>query len=317
MSKQSPKPGLPVTRLVTDSSLVRLGPGSSCRIVRVALRDGVELVYWQGHFEDALDLALNDDSLRICFSFNCALQGKASCLFDHQAGHEYLLEATSGNISYGPGRTGRYRQEGTLTNLSVMVRPDVLDAWTDAVDPAMQRLVASGGFFPGHRGGELAATAQHISRQLLDFAVREDAAQRHPLWFQGQATTMVSLFLEARNPIVESLRGGQKNARLRRARDLLLADLSQAPSLAELAAAASMSEATLLRGFRRVFECSPYALFQRERMQAARVRLQSRQESVGSVAADFGYSNPSHFAAAFKEQFGIPPGMDKRNRRLS
>ncbi|MEG1768570.1 MAG: AraC family transcriptional regulator [Comamonas sp.] len=305
-----------VTRLVADSSLVRIGAGSSCRIVKLALRDGFELVYWHGHFEDALDLALKDDSQRICFSFNCALQGQASCVFEGQHDQEHVLQAGSGNISFGPGRTGRYRQQGTLANLSVMLRPDMLSAWTEHSDTSLRQLLACGGFATGHRGGELAATAQHISAQLLACAAPDVEKQRHPLWFQGQATALVGLFLEARNCVMPVAQIGTQQARLSRARDLLLADLAQAPSLAALAAAANMSEATLLRGFRRVFACSPYAMFQRERMQAARVRLQTQRQSVATVAADFGYTNASHFAAAFRAHFGMLPGLLKRNHDM-
>lgn len=121
--------------------------------------------------------------------------------------------------------------------------------------------------------------------------------------------TLVGLFLEAGAGSAITL---TDDVRLRRARDFLLADLSHAPSLAELAAVAGMSEPTLTRQFRRQFADSPYGLFQQERMHSARTRLLSERVSVATVAADLGYTNASHFSAAFRQQFGLTPRELKR-----
>ena len=158
-----------------------------------------------------------------------------------------------------------------------MVRPDMLLAWTDTSDAALRQLLECRGFATGHRGAELAATARQISGQLLACAAHRVQEQRHPLWFQDQAAAMQGLFLEARRCLTPASQAGTQPARLERARDLLLADLTQAPSLAALAAVADMREATLLRGFGGSSPAAPYAMFQRERMQAARVRQQTRR----------------------------------------
>jgi AraC family transcriptional regulator len=70
----------------------------------------------------------------------------------------------------------------------------------------------------------------------------------------------------------------------------------------------------LKRGFRLLFNESVYGLFQRERMHEARRRLSEGHTPVTVVAADLGYANASHFAAAFQKQFGVPPSAFKRRR---
>ena len=61
--------------------------------------------------------------------------------------------------------------------------------------------------------------------------------------------------------------------KLLRAKDLLLADLTQAPGVAELARESGLSVLKIKRGFRVLFNNSVYGLFQAERMQEARRRL--------------------------------------------
>lgn len=47
-------------------------------------------------------------------------------------------------------------------------------------------------------------------------------------------------------------------------------------------------------------------------MNEARSELEGKGKTVTEVALDLGYSNISHFAAAFRKQFGINPGQMKR-----
>jgi AraC family transcriptional regulator len=101
--------------------------------------------------------------------------------------------------------------------------------------------------------------------------------------------------------------------RLRRARDLLLADLTQAPTIAMLAAETGLPIMKVKRGFRQLFQESVYGLFQRERMLEARKRLEA-ETPVMLVASDLGYTNASHFATAFRKQYGVAPSTLKRRK---
>jgi len=315
-SASAPSPsttGMLISRLVSNASVVALGLGSHYRVIRMALQEGVELIHWQGHFEQPLDIPLQDDSNRVSFSFNCGLDGAATCQFGECESNQYAIEANVGNIHYGQGRRGRYRQQGTLENLSVLVHPDVMRSWVEQSDDGLRHMLASGGFAAGHRGGELIAAAQWINRHLKE-AQSEFTGQvlRHPLWFQGQAITLVSLFLAARLESRIPRATTSRDARLLRARDHLLSNLSRPPSLAELAQTACMSEPTLTRGFRSLFGTSPFELFQRERMQSAHAQLLNRRSNIGAIAAAMGYTNLSHFAAAFRKQFGVNPSEIRR-----
>lgn len=299
---------LPLSRVMMDSSLLRLGPGSLCRIWRLPLQEGAELVYWRSTITDVLDIPLQDDSDYVHFSFNSHLQGYAASYFDGWAGgREFAVKEGVGTISYGPGRCGHYRQQGQLNNITVMVRPEVLYRWMSDNDRDLATsLTSSACFLHGQHGAELQAAAHLLARSMSC----EDTPVRHPLWMQAQALLLVSLFLEACG---QPLTGSRPDTaqRMTKVRDQLLADLSCPPNLLALAQNAGLSVPTLTRAYRRQYGRSIYDHFQQERMHQAYARLHGGQLSVARVAVDLGYSNTSHFAAAFHKQFGINPSQLK------
>jgi len=300
---------IPLSRVVMDTSVLRLGPGSVCRITRMPLQDGAELVYWRSALREAIDLPLQDDSDYVHFSFNSRMDGRAACHFDGwEGGREFAVREGTGTISYGPGRRGHYCQEGCLDNVTVMVRPDVLQRWSHDLEGDLASGLASAAcFLHGHGGAELRGTAHQLAQGLAG----EGAASRHGLWLQAQSLLLVGLFLESCGRPRAALPVAMQR-RMARVHEHLLADLSRAPSLEALAREAGVSVPTLARAFRRHYGRSIYDCFQHERMQQARTELLRGRLSVAHVAADLGYSNPSHFSAAFRKQFGVNPSALRR-----
>ncbi len=305
-----------VSEMIAGAVPMSLGRGCWCQTRACVVQNGLEVLYWSGCFEQLQEIPLVDDSNRICFSFNSCVSGGAECLFEDGAQRGYEIFNNSGSIQYGPGRRGVYRQQGEMRNLAVMVHPDLFITWVGEMDPALKEILAFGGILDGYRGSELLATTQALRGALAPAStVGEPPVGRHPLWLQAQCMTFVSLFLEAQAPAPAAAVAAADRRRLLRARDLLLADLGRAPGLTDLAKEVGLSAPTLTRGFRRLFGASPFALFQQERMERARVRLMSGEESIMRIAADLGYTNAGHFAEAFRKQFGVLPSEFKRQIR--
>ena len=95
--------------------------------------------------------------------------------------------------------------------------------------------------------------------------------------------------------------------RLDRARSILYTNLSDTPSIAELARAVCLSESTLSHGFRAYFGCSVLELVKSERLERGRRLLMKPHRGVAQVAFEVGYSSPSRFACDFRARFGVPP----------
>jgi AraC family transcriptional regulator len=309
---------MPISRITANGFGDEFGPGTQCRVIRVMLQEGLDVVRWQSTFEQPMEMPLHDDSERIHFSFTNVLKGKATCSFhDGRRQRRYAIDEGSGNISFGRCHHGFYHQHGEIDNVTVMIRPELLSQWELEIDPTLHKaLNCDHCFLEGHRSVEMSATAHMLGSAMEQGSNASALPARSSLWLYGQSVTLVSLFLEARRDVGCTCRISHTDRRrLVRARDRLLEDLGKAPSLSELAREAGMSQPKLTRGFRQLFLNSVYGVFQQARMTQARNRLLTGNESVMRIASDLGYANASHFATAFRKQFGINPSILKNGGR--
>ena len=91
------------------------------------------------------------------------------------------------------------------------------------------------------------------------------------------------------------------------AREVLLADLEQPPTLLELAQQVGVSHSTLQRGFQELFGTTVLGYITQQRMIQAERSLRDGKLTVAEVASQVGYAHFGHFAEVFKQQFGITP----------
>ncbi len=96
-------------------------------------------------------------------------------------------------------------------------------------------------------------------------------------------------------------------ARIHDARDILVADLEDPPSLRELARRAGVNEQKLKRGFRQAFDTTVFGYLQQHRLDAADALLRAGELNVSQAALAVGYVHFGHFAAAYRKRFGRPP----------
>lgn len=94
-----------------------------------------------------------------------------------------------------------------------------------------------------------------------------------------------------------------------RARAWIEEHLFEPFAIAPLARALGTSASTVLRAFRGAFGAAPAVYARRRRLEEAHHLLASGRYGVTEVAARVGYDNPSAFAVAFREQFGVPPSQ--------
>ena len=78
-------------------------------------------------------------------------------------------------------------------------------------------------------------------------------------------------------------------------------------SLEELARYTGRSLATFKRDFKKVSTLSPEKWIMRKRLDVAYKLLSEGNRKIVDVYAEVGFKNPSHFSAAFKKQYGVPP----------
>lgn len=100
----------------------------------------------------------------------------------------------------------------------------------------------------------------------------------------------------------------EKDARkLKEAREILLNDLTNPPTVKELSNLSGLTEYKLKEGFKQVYGTTVYGFVLDKKMEIAREKLESSDVQVKEIAFDLGYENPSHFIAAFKKKYGVTP----------
>ena len=99
--------------------------------------------------------------------------------------------------------------------------------------------------------------------------------------------------------------GGLASWRLRMI-DERLAEVREAPTLAELATLCNMSIRQLTRGFRASRGCSIGDYITQSQIDTAK-RLLATEESVKAIARSLGFASPSSFSYAFRRGAGVTP----------
>ena len=92
-----------------------------------------------------------------------------------------------------------------------------------------------------------------------------------------------------------------------RAKELLLADIVNPPSLKVLANRAGTNEFKLKKGFKQVFGQTVYGLLHEVRLREARRLIEQDGMGIHETAKWVGYKSASHFSGIFKRRFGILP----------
>lgn len=101
--------------------------------------------------------------------------------------------------------------------------------------------------------------------------------------------------------------GADAERRVERARLLLESEGNAPPSVEAVALSVGWTADHLRRMFRAVLGTSPHQVGVSARLQRARTQLLEGKKPVSRVAHECGFANASHFAQAFKREFGVSP----------
>ncbi len=134
------------------------------------------------------------------------------------------------------------------------------------------------------------------------------------MYLQGKVFELMALQFEALKRENKSKNCKQKLKsedieRIYHAKDILLTRWQNPPSLLELAREVGLNDYKLKIGFRHCFKTTVFGTLQDYRMERARQLLASGSVTVTGIARTVGYTNRSHFAAAFKRKYGVNPSI--------
>ena len=146
-----------------------------------------------------------------------------------------------------------------------------------------------------------------VLNQLFSVHLSETAQK---LFYQGKVYELLSLYFSDRKPDTEScpfLNDQETVRKIKHAKEFLLKNMETPPGLKELAKTAGLNEYQLKVGFKQIYGNTVYGFLNEHKLDNARVLLDTRKYQVNEVAYQIGYTNPSHFIAAFRKKFGVTP----------
>jgi AraC-like DNA-binding protein len=97
------------------------------------------------------------------------------------------------------------------------------------------------------------------------------------------------------------------------ARAILDHTMTNPPTIRLLSKMVGLNEFKLKKGFKALFEMPVHTYVIQRKLELAKLMLDSSTVSVSEAASRAGYGNASHFAAAFRKQYGINPGAYVKN----
>jgi AraC family transcriptional regulator len=116
-----------------------------------------------------------------------------------------------------------------------------------------------------------------------------------------------------RSDSLELSRVGLVDRRIRRAIELMLAQLDQELSLKDLAAASYLSPFHFARLFKKLTGTTPHAYLAGLRTSTAQKLLAETDLSITEISTRVGYSSPSHFTKGFRQATGLTPRAFRRS----
>ncbi|MEH2047298.1 helix-turn-helix transcriptional regulator [Nostoc sp.] len=224
-----------------------------------------------------------------------------------QAGESYLF--------FLPGtREIEVHPTGLLQNIRIRVESHLLRTLSVGQEESLPELLQS--FLEGDSAplfhqdvGKMTPAMQLAVRQIIHCPYQ---GMMRRVYLEAKTLELIALQF---SQIVESNKPKHQSINLKRdecdriyqAREILINNLCNPPSLIELARQVRLNERKLKQGFRHVFGNTVFGYLRDYQMQQAQDLLLDSNMTVAGVAATLGYASPTAFCAAFRRKFGINP----------
>ncbi|TVZ55779.1 AraC family transcriptional regulator [Lutibacter sp. Hel_I_33_5] len=155
---------------------------------------------------------------------------------------------------------------------------------------------------------EIKPTVAIVLQQIINSNINSSIRD---LYIKGKIYELLSLHFQkdetADGEYCPFLVDEQNVIKIRKAKDIIIARMSEPPSLQELANEIGLNIKKLKEGFKQIYGDTVYSFLFDYKMEHSRRLLESNQYNVNEVGLKVGYSTASHFIAAFKKKFGTTP----------
>jgi AraC family transcriptional regulator, transcriptional activator of the genes for pyochelin and ferripyochelin receptors len=271
----------------------------------ITLRNGIDLTFHHYQLRENLVVA-------------CVPPGETGCLewiFTLSSGFRYPngvqihqgQHLLAGLIS--PGGNFEGLAQNAIVEVDIHLEPqqfiDLIGDRSDLLPAEIHRILAKDESLPFSPVRHITPTMRIALQQMLDCPFQGAVKQ---MYLESKSIEVLALWLEqvcfshdAVTPRIVEVE------RIYQAKDILLDQINNPPSLLSLARQVGLNDCTLKREFKQVFGTTVFGYLHQHRMEQARSLLLDRQLSVTEIAHKVGYRNLSAFSTAFRKTYGVSP----------
>lgn len=131
------------------------------------------------------------------------------------------------------------------------------------------------------------------------------------MFFRSQITALLSHFFGQLALKQNEVSKPQHREQLNKAKEILLENLDNPPSLSELSKAIGFNTTRLKKEFKAIFGVPVFKYLQNERLASAHKLISENEATVQEAAWQVGYDSLSSFSNAFAKKFGYRPSQIK------
>lgn len=132
-----------------------------------------------------------------------------------------------------------------------------------------------------------------------------------PVYIKGKVYELLSHYFSVSQEKGEEfcpyISDAETVSKIKRVKDIIIQELTNPPSLADLAKEVGLNIKKLKTDFKEFYGAPVFTFLLNYKMDLAKNLLQEQGLNVNEVSVKLGYSTSSHFIAAFKRKFGITP----------
>jgi AraC-like DNA-binding protein len=156
--------------------------------------------------------------------------------------------------------------------------------------------------------GDISPSMAIVLSQLFHYNLNPSIKN---LYYKGKGYELLSLYFNrTEDPDAEQcpfLIDEENVLKIRKAKDIVIANMAEPPGLQELADQVGLNLKKLKMGFKQIYGDSVYSFLFDYKMEFARKLLEEGAHNVNEVGLKIGYSTASHFISAFKKKFATTP----------
>ena len=284
------------------------------------LRSGFELMISSVEQRQNLIANIEEKGSQLIISF--CLSGKMRVSFRDQKA-DFIVGHGQNILCFTPRSmcTSEFPSGQTYDHLNIRIEPSVLNTLMegqfDQIPADMRSIIDESNKNYCSHIGSMTPSMHMVIHQILNCPYLGFVKR---MYLESKAMELIAhqlaQLLFAENCLQKpSVLRSDDIERIHYAKELLVKDIQNPPTIYKLSRMAGINEFKLKKGFRQLYDTSIHRYLLDLRFEHARYLLEQGNMNVSEVAYSVGYSTLGHFFHAFKKRFGVTPGAYSRDVR--